>query len=144
MGDKSSKHFHRWRCIFGLIYLLVGWAIIGWLWRQDRLFYAFSADSFGDWPRFVTCVGASFIGFGFLLLHRLWFSSQKGFPWAYLSYYPVILLVCSSLVFAVCQMFDKTASHLFYFVALPIAFVAGYLADYFMPAVKKAVAKLEP
>ncbi|OGW81017.1 MAG: hypothetical protein A3G33_01420 [Omnitrophica bacterium RIFCSPLOWO2_12_FULL_44_17] len=117
-----------WKIPMAILFLLLGYWII--YFNRKSLFYFPAKDSFDDMPRLWGCIAASFIGFAFLAFKSIP-SKKTTFPWTYLWYYPVLCIIGATLIFAVCQLFERSNGYLFYFLAFPLSFISANLTDYF-------------
>ena len=115
------------RLVLGLIYcsIAVGTAIC----LRDKVFYV-SANLDDNFFRFLWAVLCSCFGFGVLTLKNI-DNKSKPFP-TYYFYYPILLIVISSLVFAVLHLFAKTSSsYVYYYLSFSLCFILGYMVDAF-------------
>jgi len=117
-----------WKIPFIPIYILLA-VLLLYLNRNNLIYYP-AHKSFDDIPRLWGCIAFSFLGFAFLVGKSIK-SKKITFPWTYLWYYPILCSLGATLVFAVCQLFEKTSGYLFYFIAFPLSFISGNLVDYF-------------
>lgn len=120
------------RFIGSLIYSFTGILLLNFFIQRHGLSFIFYDDAiqgFNNYPRFIWCLSCAFWGFS-MIAYRASLSNHKNraFPQYYLSYFLILILV-SSLDFAVFHIFKSTSNYLFYFLSAPTGFTLGYHAD---------------
>jgi len=127
----DGEHFHLYRCLFGIGYLVVGAALFALVlcprW-ESMLQIIRGAGVFHHW---LFCLGACFWGFAALLLQRLHFKEQKKFPKKYVFYYPIVCVVAACFTLSLLHLLGFREGVLFYVSAFPFAFSLGFLVDRF-------------
>jgi len=131
------KNWHSYlaRLFFSLFYLIAAVTIVYYL--RDKMFYLDKKGNFDDLFRFAWCVSSSFVGFA-LIASQSRFSEKLPYG-PYLFYYPVLLLMISSLVFSLVSIFDVTSNYIFYFLSFPLCFILSFLTDSFWDMVIKFI-----
>lgn len=122
------KKINTHRFILGIIFLLP-LILIMLLWR-DKIFYTTVTEGINMIsPRFWWSISCSCFGFGVLTLHNVKNTSSP-FP-SYYFYYPILLIIISSLIFSILHLFTQTSNYIYYYFSFPLCFIFGYMVDYF-------------
>ena len=128
----------RWRFGFAAGYFIIGLAICVasyFFWRWPFLPLVPTDNAVGASRRLAWCFGSSLIGFSLAAVYSLRSSKGTGkktpFP-AYITYYPLFLIVDSLFVFGFLHLFNKTKTYLFY----PFATWAGVNLGFFIDNVR--------
>ena len=134
---KDIKKWHPYisRVVLSCLYLFVAFFLFYKF--QDKIVFPKNNNDFGDYWRLVWCIASSCIGFALI-------ASQSRFhekiPYgAYILYYPVILIVISSLVFSLFSIFVKTSNHFFYALSFSVCFILSFLIDQFWDLAKALI-----
>lgn len=115
----------RISCSF--IYLIIS---LSTLYHANRITYFLnSLITFNTYlfSRFLWCVGSSFLGFAVLAFHTR-NNESSPFP-QYISYYPIVLIAFSSLIFAICFLSDKASGIIFYYLSFSVCFITAFYVD---------------
>ena len=126
-SSQSSGKINKSRMVFSCVYLLVAGLILWY--RGNELFYLVPQPDSYNFDRFLWCLSSSLIGFSFLSV-EFWSHSTSPFP-RYITYYPVLLIVISSLVFSTCQLFEGSKGFIFYYLSFGACVVLAFLVDQF-------------
>ena len=115
---------HCWRLAFVLLYL--GIAILIFYICSGKMFYLMPTEDFNGY-RFSWCVLCSTIGFATIAFAAR-NHPKSPFP-SYVTYYPLMIIAFSALVFAICHSFDSTSGFVFYYMSAPLCFFLSYKVD---------------
>ena len=96
--------------------------------RKD-VFYIIPSLDFNIYRWFWTML-CSWFGFGVLILKNIP-QNQSDPSLDYYTYYPVLLVVISSIVFSILHLFPQTSNFIFYYLSFSLCFIFGYMVDYF-------------
>lgn len=131
------------RLIFSIGYFVVGFVIVGLLYKE--IFYLEPRETY-NFFRFLWCIACSLLGFS-VLACRLAFTPPMPPPIgpyistipSYITYYPFMLIVVSSLSFSVFNAIDVTSGYIFYYASFALCFILGYFIDGFWHIVEKII-----
>jgi len=126
LDTAEKKQNNWWKLGFGLVYLTAAILLARLFW--DGLWLDKTPQPSDSLPRFPGCIAFALSGFAFLAINSIP-SKSEDFPYKYVYYYPVLVLLGATLVFGFCQMFESSNGYLFKFIAYPLSFAAGYLVD---------------
>jgi hypothetical protein len=134
---KEIKKWHPYisRVVLSCLYLFV--AIFLFYKFQDKILFLKNKNDFGDYWKLVWSIASSCIGFT-LIASQCRFHEKIPYG-AYMLYYPVILIVISSLVFSLVSIFGKTSNHFFYALSFSLCFILSFLIDQFWDLAKALI-----
>jgi len=122
MGNKKYGSRIFWAIIYTLITIVLSIISIssGYFPLEFKIGYFY---------QLFWCIACTCLGFACLTLDLISYSPVP--LRRYLAYYPLLILVISSLVLAILNLFEKTSGTLFYYFSFPICFVLGFMVDWF-------------
>ena len=135
MNQESARTINSKRVWCSIAYLLISISIF--IIRRNSIFYLDPTTGIYNIDRLLWCFSASFFGFS-ILAFSLRYHPKTPFP-KYLSYYPFILIVISTLVFSGCHLFDKTSGFVFYYLSFAFCFVLSFIVDQFWDIVRSLI-----
>lgn len=134
----GNNKINNGRLFFSVIYFAI-FILSLILWK--KVFFQKPIEDFSSLYRLLWCFSSASLGFAILVFKNL--NNQKSpFP-TYISYYPFLLLVASSLVFSVLHISERTSNYVFYYFAFPLCFIFGFMVDYFWPIIIKLIDKIK-
>ena len=125
-GPKTQETVH-WTRVFASVPYPVIAAVLVWV-RFPDMFYLELQEGY-QWDRFLWCLSASSIGF-FSIASRYWYHTKSPFP-EYVSYYPVVLIAISALVFSIAHLYEGLDGFVFYYFSFALCFILALLIDSF-------------
>lgn len=131
------KKFHPYFSRVGFTGVYIAIALFLFIFFRNKMFYVLKIDDFNDWPRFVWCIVGSCTGFT-LIASQFRFSQVLPYNPCIL-YYPPMLLVFSSLVYALLSIFPYTSGHIFYYLSFPLTFILAFLVDKFWKIIEEII-----
>ena len=127
MNINTTNNINWTRVIFSVVYFLLGFLTIYIL--RDNIFYLLAKKDSYNIYRFYWCLSSSAIGFAVIVLRTI-YHPKSPFP-TYITYYPFILVLISTLVFSVLHLFESTSGFVFYYFSFSLCFMLSYLIDKF-------------
>ena len=129
---RQETEINGWRVFlsasFFVLPILV-FLMFWWSGNLERIFYITERSGWESLYRLLWCVFGSMWGFSAIAFH--WRKvPQSPFP-EYLTYYPVMLLVISLLIFSILHLFEKTSGYIFYYFSFVLCFMFSFLVDEF-------------
>lgn len=144
MTKDTGPKINVWRAISSFIFLFIGAALI--YWRRSSLFYLEPSPTSGspfqlfNVDRLIWCFSCSCLGFSFLVF-QLWRHQKSIWP-TYLTYYPVLLILISCLVFSIFHTFEQTSGFNFYYISFTLCFILSFLVDHFWKIITDLIEKV--
>lgn len=139
----EDNKINGWRIFFAVVYFLI--PILFTSIFSEKIFFADEEKGIGSIFRLSWCISSSMIGFSILVFETR-YNPKSVFP-SYLTYYPALLLVISTLVFSFLHLFEKTTGYIFYYFSFPLCFILSFLVDsfwnLFYSLLEKAKAKID-
>jgi len=123
---ETQDTVNRKRVFASLPYLVFAVAMVGF--RFHEIVYVELQTGY-QWDRFLWCLSASSIGF-FSIASRYWYNVKSPFP-EYVSYYPVVLIAISALVFSIAHLYEGLGGFVFYYFSFALCFILALLVDSF-------------
>lgn len=138
--NTQEEKINGWRIFFSIFYFAIPILLTWWL--SDRIFYLNEKKDMDSLYRLLWCFCCSMWGFSAIAFY--WrYVTVSVFP-EYVTYYPVLLLVISSVVFSTMHLFEKTSGYLFYYASFAPCFIFSFLVDEFWDIIRSILAKLKP
>ncbi|MDP3143497.1 MAG: hypothetical protein Q8N14_06165 [Candidatus Omnitrophota bacterium] len=130
------------RLIFSIIYFILSVSII--IFYRDKIFYLYPTETFNLF-RFLWCIACSLLGFSFLALVLALTRPNPG-PYiptipSYITYYPIMLILISCLIFSIFNAIEVTRGYIFYYASGAICCILGYQVDMFWLIIGRFIAK---
>lgn len=125
MENKAKKKKYKSRILAAVIYCVI--AIVLFIVSISSEYFPFEFK-IGNY-QLIWCIACTCLGFVCLTLDLI---SHSPVPQLrYFAYYPPLILVISSLVFGILNLFEKTSGTLFYYFSFSICFILGLMVDWF-------------